>query len=271
MKAFFDNTIATISQDFGSVIVDVIMSLVLLIIGLVIIGWLTRILRHIIDKTKMDATLKPFLISFINITLKVLLVVIAIQTAGIPGTTIVAVIGAASLAIGLAFQGALSNFAGGILILALRPFHVNDYIEVGGYQGKVEAIHVFNTILTTFDNKVISIPNGDLASKSIVNFTQKPTRRVDLKFGVAYSSDVAKVLEILQGLADNHPKVLKDPEPFVRLAEHGDSSLNFIVRVWSNTEDYWDVHFDLVRQVKEAFDQHKIEIPFPQLDVHLDK
>lgn len=256
--------------DIGSLLIEILAGLVVLLIGLLVIGWFTRLLKRILNKSRMDETLKPFLVSLINIALKILLVVTVIQMISGAATTMITVLGAASLAIGLAFQGALSNFAGGILILALRPFKVGDYIEAAGHQGKVEAIHVFNTLLVTFDNKLISVPNGELSSTSITNFTAKPTRRVDLKFGVGYGSDVNLVKEILMDICLKHEKVLEDPAPFVRLIEHGDSSLNFAVRVWANTEHYWDVYFDIMEQAKSVFDANNIEIPFPQMDVHMD-
>ncbi len=248
-------------------------AIILLVFGLIITGWIVKLIRRLLEPAKIDKTLKPFIVSLTNISLKIVLVVTVIQVAGVQATSLVAILGAASLAIGLAFQGALSNFAGGVLILSLRPFHVGDYIVVNGHEGTVEAIHVFNTVIVTLDNKVISVPNGQLAGATVINFSGKPERRVDLNFGVGYESDLKLVKKILEDVASSHPLVLKDKEVFVRLAEHADSSLNFTVRVWieNTTENYWTVYFDLIDQVKTAFDKNDISIPFPQMDVHLDK
>lgn len=252
-------------------LLDIVIGIVVLIIGLVVIGWIVKIIRKLLEPAKIDKTLKPFIVSLTNISLKIMLVIAVYELIGGKATSFIAVLGAASLAIGLAFQGALSNFAGGVLILSLRPFHVGDYVEVDGHQGIVEAIHVFNTILVTLDNKVVSIPNGSLANTSVINYTEKPERRVDLMFGVGYESDLKLVVSLLEKVAADHPLVMKDPAPFIRLAEHADSSLNFTVRLWCKTDDYWTVYFDVIDQVKTIFDENNISIPFPQMDVHLDK
>lgn len=275
MKSSFNIDLSTMSesiQQFASeFLVKLGMAILILVFGLLVIRWFVKLIKRLLEPTKIDKTLKPFIVSLTNISLKIVLVVTVIQVAGVEATTLVTVVGAASLAIGLAFQGALSNFAGGILILSLRPFQVGDYIEVAGYKGVVEAIHVFNTVLVTPDNKSTSIPNGQLASNTITNYSVKATRRVDLTFGVGYETNLREAEKVFHKVANSHPLVLDDPAPFIRLAEHANSSLNYTFRVWCKTEDYWTVYFDMVAQVKDALDEADISIPFPQMDVHMIK
>lgn len=252
-------------------LVDILIAIVVLIIGLWVIKRIVKLVQKLLDKSTMDATLKPFLASVTSIALKVMLIIGVIGMAGYETTSFIAVLGASSLAIGLAFQGALSNLAGGVLLLALRPFKVGDYIEVAGQTGIVEAIHIFNTILISLDNKVISVPNGAVAGATTINYTEKDKRRVDLVFGVGYDSDLRQVAKIIETVSKSHPMVDKDPAPFVRLGNQGASSLDFTVRLWCDTANYWDVYFDIMEQVTDAFNQNNISIPFPQMDVHLDK
>lgn len=263
--------IATLQSYSGGLVASIVGAIIALVIGLIVIGWITKLVTRVLEPSKVDATLKPFLVSLTSSILKVILVIGVIQMAGYPATSFVAILGAASLAIGLAFQGALSNLAGGVLLLTLRPFQVGDYIEVSGQQGIVEAIHIFNTVLISLDNRVISIPNGSVAGATTINFTQKDKRRVDLVFGVGYGSDLRQVAKIIESVANAHTKVDKDPAPFVRLGNQGASSLDFTVRLWCNTADYWDVYFDIMEQVTEDFNKNNISIPFPQMDVHLDQ
>lgn len=261
----------TLQSYAGDYIVDILIALVVLIVGLWVIRRIVNLVKRLLEASSIDATLKPFLVSVTNVGLKVMLIIGVIGMAGYETTSFIAVLGASSLAIGLAFQGALSNLAGGILLLALRPFHVGDFIEVSGQQGIVEAIHIFNTVLVSPDNKVISVPNGQVAGATTINFTEKDKRRVDMVFGVGYESDLRQVVKIIEGVANNHPKVAQDPAPFVRLGNQGASSLDFTVRMWCSTSDYWDVYFDVMEQVTDAFNRNSISIPFPQMDVHLDK
>ena len=201
--------------------------------------------------------------------LKGLLLISVASMVGIATTSFVAVLGAAGLAIGLALQGSLSNFAGGVLILIFKPFKVGDLIEGGGHLGVVKEIQIFNTILTTADNRRVIIPNGVLSNNSLININVEPTRRVDFVFGIGYGDDIKKTKEILQRLADADSRVLKDPAPTIVLSELADSSVNFTVRLWVNTADYWGVYFDTHEAVKVAFDAEGISIPFPQQDVHM--
>lgn len=262
-------------QKAGELVVTYIPKLVgailVLLIGLWVIKKITKVVQAALDRSSVDATLKPFLVSSTGAVLKILLLISVIGMIGVQMTSFVAILGAASLAIGFAFQGTLSNLAGGVLLLTLRPFKVGDFITATGYTGSVEAIHIFNTVLVTLDNQVISIPNGSLANTSIVNVNAKPQRRVDLNFGVGYEQDIDKVKKVLTDICVADSKILKDPAPFIKLLEHGDSAVVFVVRAWCNTADYWDVYFGLLETVKKRFDQEGISIPYPQMDVHVDK
>ena len=188
---------------------------------------------------------------------------------GVPMASVVAAIASAGVAIGLALQGALSNLAGGIMILLFRPFRLDDYIEAGDYAGTVTDVGIFYTVLRTPDNKVVTIPNGTIMSESVVNYSVMDTRRVEIVVSVAYGSDIEQVKQILLGVATAHELVLTDPAPFARLAEHGDSSLDFKLRVWVKSADYWTVHFDLLETVEGRLAEAGIEIPYNQLDVHI--
>jgi len=178
-------------------------------------------------------------------------------------------LGAAGLAVGLALSGTLQNFAGGAMILLFKPFKVGDVIEAQGFIGKVSEIQIFNTILKTPDNKTIIIPNGGLATSSMTNYTTEPTRRVDWTFGIGYGDDVDKAKEVIKGLCDQDPRILKDPELFIAVSALADSSVNFAVRAWVNADDYWNVFFEMNEKVYKSFDREGLNIPFPQMDVHL--
>jgi small conductance mechanosensitive channel len=270
METIINNIKINFQGALGATFNKVIFAIIVLIIGWIAIGWALKIIKKVLKHSRVDPTLKPFIISLSSIALKIILIVSVINMAG-EATSLVAVLGAASLAIGLAFQGALSNFAGGFLILTLRPFKVGDFVETLSHKGTVEAIHVFNTVLITIDNKVITIPNGQLSNATVINYTEKPTRRVDMNFGVGYDADITLVAQVLESVISRHPLIHEDPIPFIKLAEHGDSALVFQTRVWCNTSDVWTVHYDLMTQVKLAFDENNINFPFPQMDVHFNK
>lgn len=246
-----------------------ITALIVFVIGRMIIKSVLKMMTKSIDKKSIDKSLEGFALSISKVLLNVLLAITIATMIGIEMTSFVAILGAASFAVGLALQGSLANFAGGVLILITKPFRVGDFIEAAGHTGVVKEIQVFYTILTTTDNKMIFIPNGNLSNSSSVNYSANPTRRVDLTFGIGYNDDVIKARELLTKLTSEHKMVLNDPAPMVRLSEHGASSVNFVVRAWCNTEDYWDVYFDLLETVKLEFDKEKISIPYPQMDVHL--
>lgn len=246
-------------------------ALVILIIGLWIIGFINKRIYKIMDKTNTDPSLRGFLKSLISITLKLVLFIIVLTTAGVEMTSFIAILGAAGLAVGLALQGTLQNFAGGVMILLFKPYKVGDFIEAQGYMGVVNSIEIFVTTLTTVDNKVIIIPNGGLSTSSLVNYSKMETRRVDWVFGVAYGDDYDKAKEMIMELINSDSRVLKDPEPFIGLGELADSSVNITVRVWVKGEDYWDVFFDMNEKFYKSADKFNLSIPFPQMDVHLDK
>jgi small conductance mechanosensitive channel len=247
----------------------VIGAIVVLFIGLRIIKAVSKSTKKLMEKRNMDASLVPFLTSMISMILKALLVISAMSMVGIEMTSFIAILGAAGLAVGMALSGTLQNFAGGVMILIFKPFQVGDFIEAQGFMGVVKEIQIFNTILTTVDNKQIIIPNGGLSTSSMTNFSAEPERRVDFTFGIGYNDDIDKAREVILGEVAKLPQVLKDPAPFVAVSELADSSVNFTTRLWVKGADYWDVFFAMNENVKKAFDANNISIPFPQTDVHL--
>ena len=251
--------------------VKIISALAVLLIGLWVIKILNRGIKKMMEKRTIDITLQPFLRSLISTLLKVLLAITVMSMVGIEMTSFIAILGAAGLAIGLALSGTMQNFAGGVMILILKPFKVGDFIEAQGFTGTVKEIQIFNTILNTVDNRMVIIPNGGLSTGSMVNYTAEPTRRLDITFGISYSDDVEKAKKIISDIVSADPRVLKDPPVFVRLAELGDSSVNLAMRVWLSSSDYWNVHFDTMEKVYEAFNAQNVSIPFPQMDVHVHK
>lgn len=258
--------IKTMLTEYG---VKVLGAIVVLLIGLWIIKAMLKGVRRLFEKRGVDASLRPFLASMIGVILKVLLFISVIGMLGIQMTSFIAILGAAGLAVGLALSGTLQNFAGGVMILLFKPFKVGDYVSAQGYDGTVKEIQIFNTILTTVDNRTIIIPNGGLSTSSLTNFSTQPLRRVDFTFGIGYSDDIDKARNIILEVAGKHGKVLTDPEPFVMVSELGDSSVNFTTRLWVEAADYWSVFFYMNEQVKKAFDANNISIPFPQSDVHV--
>lgn len=249
----------------------IITALLTLIIGLWIIGILTRSIGKGMDKRNVDPSLKPFIKSLINAVLKVMLIISVIGMVGIQATSFVAVLGAAGLAVGLALQGTLQNFAGGVIILLLKPFKVGDFVTVSGESGTVHSIQIFNTFLKTPDNKVIIVPNGQAANSITTNFSAEETRRVDFTFGVGYGDSTQKTRETLMDLINADERILQDPAPFVAVSELGDSSVNFVVRVWVKGSDYWGVFFDMNENVYNKFNEVGLNIPYPQMDVHVHK
>lgn len=247
----------------------VVLAIITLIVGLWLIGMITKVTRKSMEKTKADKTLIPFITNLISWLLKVLLFISVASMVGIATTSFIAVLGAAGLAIGLALQGSLGNFAGGVLILIFKPYNVGDLIEAQGHLGVVKEVQIFNTILLTPDNKRVIIPNGAVSNGSIVNYSAEGILRVDMVIGIAYESDIPKAKEVLHKAMADHELVLKDPEPTVAVSELADSSVNFVVRPWSKVEDYWQVYFDITEAAKLGLEDSGISIPFPQRDVHL--
>lgn len=249
----------------------IVTALITLILGLWIIRIITGGIGKAMDKRNVDPSLKPFLKTLIAAIFKVMLFISVIGMVGIEATSFVAVLGAAGLAIGLALQGTLQNFAGGVIILLLRPFKVGDWIDTGSYAGTVNSIQIFNTFLKTPDNKTIILPNGVLANSSLMNASAEPQRRVDWTFGVGYGDDTQKTRDTLMELIHADERILKDPEPFIAVSELADSSVNFVVRVWVESGDYWGVFFDMNEKVYNKFNEVGLNIPFPQMDVHVHK
>ena len=246
-----------------------ILAIVTLIIGLWLIKLFLKGLGKAMDRSKIEISLHKFLLGLLSVLLKVMLVISVASMIGIQMTSFIAILGAAGLAVGLALQGSLANFAGGVLILLFKPYKVGDFIDSSGQMGSVKEIQIFNTILKTPDNKTIVIPNGLLSNASITNFSTEPTRRVDMTFGIGYSDDIKKTREVLEGLVKNDKRIFEDPAPVIILSELGDSSVNFTIRAWCNSADYWGIYFDMMENVKLEFDKQGISIPFPQRDVHV--
>lgn len=258
--------------------IKIIISLLVLFISFKIINAIAKKIEKAGEKktlenekhlVKTDKTVMKTLAYIFKLVLKIVVAICLIGYLGIDTSGLTALIASFGVCIGLAVNGALSNLAGGVLIILTRPFRVDDYIEAQGYAGTVSDIHITNTKLITPDNKVIYIPNGPLANGNILNYSEKDTRRVDFSFSIAYGADHEKAKAILKEICDNHELVLKDPAPFIRVGEHAASSINITTRVWTKSADYWTVHFDILEKVKIEFDNNGIEIPFDQLDVHI--
>lgn len=241
----------------------VITALLILFIGLYAIKIIIKSSRKLMQKRGVDITLQKFLGNLIGWILKVLLFITVISQLGVATTSFAAIIAAAGLAIGLALQGSLGNFAGGVLIMIFKPIKIGDFIEAQGESGTVKEIEIFTTKLNTPDNKEVIIPNGALSNGNIVNYSTEATRRVDFTFGVGYDSDIRKTKEIIFDVINNHPLILKEPATAVNLSELADSSINFFTRAWVKKEDYWTVKFDVIEQTKEALDASGIDIPYP--------
>ncbi len=263
-----ENVMLFISTNVTNILMKLVGAVLIFIVGKFIINNILAIVHKALYKKKTDPMVHSFAISCIKSLSYVILFIVTASVIGVQMTSLVAVLGAATFAVGLALQGSLSNFAGGVLILIFKPFEIGHFIEAAGHSGTVEGIQIFYTILNTPDNKRIIIPNGELSNKSMINYSKNEKRRVDINFGIAYGCDFNKAISILKEIAMSNEKVLKDDPINVRVKELGDSSVNITYRVWCKTGDYWDVYFDSIEKAKEAFDMEKIEIPFPQMDVH---
>ncbi len=247
----------------------IIAAIVIFIIGKWLSGVLSRAVGKAMERAKADQVLVKFVVNLAYAALLAFVVLAALAQLGIQTTSFIAIIGAAGLAIGLALQGSLSNFAAGVMLIIFRPFKVGDYIEAGGTAGSVEEIMIFSTKLKSPDNKQLYVPNGAIIAGTIVNYSAKSQRRVDLVFGCGYGDDIKKAKALLEAIVKENALVLDDPAPTIGVLELGDSSVNFVVRPWVATPDYWDARFQITEEVKERFDEAGISIPFPQRDVHL--
>lgn len=233
-----------------------------------------KILLRLIKKgrlfNKLDKSIASFLISFINITLYVILIITIASIIGIPSTSIITLLGSAGVAIGLALQGGLSNIAGGLIILIFKPFKVGDFIDTHADSGTVKSISLFYTTLVSLDNRIISIPNGNLANSVSINYSKEQERRLDINMDISYDNDIEKVKKVIHNVLNKEPRINKEKEAFVRLTEYKDSSMVYTIRVWVNNSDLWNVRFDLLEKLKYEFDKNNIVIPYNQLDVHID-
>jgi small conductance mechanosensitive channel len=265
LQALWQNIIE-LATSYG---IKLILAIVVLLIGLMVIKSLTKGMTKLLNKSGVSESLIPFLRSLSSIGLKLLLFISVLGMVGVEMTSFIAVLGAAGLAVGLALQGTLQNFAGGVIILLFKPYKVGDYIETNGYAGSVKEIQIFTTVMNTPDNKIIIIPNSPIATGSLINYSSQSTRRVDFTFGIGYEDDIEKARKTLLSILDKHEKVFSDPAPFVRVVELADSSVNFAVRAWAEASDYWDIYSDVIEQVKKDFDKEGISIPYPQKDVHV--
>ncbi len=246
-------------------------SAILLVVCWKLIGFLLNLIKKNSHFQKVDEGARGFLITCVSVILKAVLVLTVAANLGVPMTNVVAIVGSCGLAIGLALQGSLSNFAGGLMLLIFHPFHVGDYVESGGKEGTVKSISLLSTTLFTTDNKEVVVPNSTLINSVITNYSAQKTRRVDLDFTVAYGTDSERVKKVLLLLASQNELVLEDPAPFARLTAQKDSALVYTLRVWCKSEDYWTVRLDLLEKVTDAFSKLEINIPFPQMDVHIDQ
>lgn len=247
----------------------VLLAILVLIVGLWMINRATRVSRKVMEARQVNVSLIGFVTSLTNIGLKALLLISVAGMVGIQTTSFIAVLGAAGLAIGLALQGTLANFAGGVMILIFKPYKVGDLIKAQGHLGVVKEVHIFVTILLSPESKTIIIPNGAISNGDITNYTTEGKIRVDLTFGISYNANIKQAKEALMSILTSHPKVLTDPAPFVGVSALADSSVNLAVRPYAKPEDYWAVYFDVYESGKEALDNAGISIPFPQMDVHL--
>ena len=266
---WLDSAISALSGWVFSTGIKILVSLVIMTVCFRIIKKIARRITKKGESGKYDKTITKTLAYAFSIAAKTLVIVSIIGYLGIDTSGITALIASLGVCVGLAVNGAVSNLAGGVIILVTRPFKVDDYIEAQGVSGTVEDIHMICTKIRTPDNKVIYVPNGSLANGNIINYTEKDTRRLDLKFSIAYESDYDKAKSLIWDVVTSHELVLSDPTPFVRMTEHADSAITITARVWTNNADYWNVNFDLLESVKKALDENGIEIPYNQLDVHV--
>lgn len=249
--------------------IKIITAIIIFVVGRWVAKLLTNVLKKVMRKGKTDETLISFIGHFTYILLITIVVIAALNQLGIQTTSFIAIIGAAGLAVALALQGSLANFAAGVLMIVFRPFKVGDYIEAAGTAGTVSEITIFTTKLTTPDNRIVITPNSKIIGDNITNYSAKDQRRIDFVFGVSYSDNLQKVKDVLKSVLEAESRVLKDPAPMIGVLELSDSSVNFAVRPWVKTGDYWPTFFDLKEAIKKRFDEEGISIPFPQHDVHL--
>lgn len=252
-------------------VINIALAGVIFYVGRWLAGLVVGLVRRMLERSGRDEMLVKFLCAIANALLLLVVIVAALDQLGVNTTSLIALVGAAGLAVGLALQGSLQNFAAGVMLVVFRLFKAGDFVEAAGVSGTVETINIFSTTLKTPDNREVIVPNGAIFDGSITNFSARPTRRVDLVFGIGYGDDLLKAKEVLEGILAADERILKDPAPVVVVGALADSSVNFNVRPWVNSADYWAVYSDVTERVKLAFDEQGISIPFPQMDVHVDK
>lgn len=248
--------------------INIALAIVIFIIGKMVVNILTNVLKKILAKSGMDEILINFVGSIVRTVLLLFVVIAALNQLGVDTTSLIALLGAAGLAVGLALQNSLQNFAAGVMLIVFRPFKSGDFVEAGGVSGVVESIGIFSSIFRTGDNREVIIPNGAIYGGTIINYSARETRRIDMVFGIGYDDDIKKAKELLEKIVTSDERVLSDPAPVIAVSELADSSVNFVVRPWVKSGDYWAVYWDLTEKVKLEFDAAGISIPYPQMDVH---
>ncbi|MES9878300.1 MAG: mechanosensitive ion channel domain-containing protein [Candidatus Sedimenticola sp. PURPLELP] len=251
--------------------INIGMALAIFIVGRLVVKALVKLAGKLLTKAGMDEILTNFVTSIANAILLLFIIIAALDQLGVDTTSLIALLGAAGLAVGLALQNSLQNFAAGVMLIIFRPFKNGDFVEAGGTTGVVETISIFSTIMRTGDNREVIVPNGSIYNGTITNYSARDTRRIDMVFGIGYDDDIKKAKEIMAGIIKADDRVLTDPETLIAVAELADSSVNFNVRPWVKSGDYWAVKFDLTEKIKIAFDENGISIPYPQMDLHMDK
>ena len=265
----WQSILSQISAFLTSFGIKLLGAIIIFLVGIKLTSLVSKWMSRSTKLDKLDGSLRSFLSSFIKIVMYAVLIITVAMILGVPATSFITILASCGVAIGLALQGSLSNFAGGLMILFFKPFKIGDFIEASGETGTVVGISVVYTELLTLDNKRITVPNGTLTNSIIKNYSSEELRRVDLAFSVACNSDDKKVKGIIQEIVDAHPKALKEPEAFIRMSERSDNALVYTVRIWCKNADYWTVYFDVLEGVKESFDKNDITVPFPQVDVHI--
>lgn len=251
--------------------VKLIGAILILVIGLKVVKWFIKLIKKTKGFQKMDPGAASFICSLLSFALRLIIILTAVATLGVPMTNFITILGSAGLAVGLAMQGSLSNLAGGLMILIFHPFRVGDFINANGVSGTVKEITILYTIIDTPDNVRNIVPNGELSNATVTNYSINDTRRVDLSLGVSYKSDLKQVVALLTDMAEKCPYRIEDKEPFVKIGSYDESQITMYVRIWTKAADYWTAFFELTEQAKDIFDANGIEIPYPQVDVHIDK
>jgi small conductance mechanosensitive channel len=251
--------------------INIAFAIIIYVVGKIVVGMVTKLLGKVMGHAKYDDMLIDFVKSIINAILMLFVIVASLDELGVDTTSLVAILGAAGLAIGLSLQGSLQNFAAGVMLLVFKPFKAGDFVEAGGAMGVIKSISIFNTILTTGDNKEVIVPNGAIYGGNIINYSAKETRRVDMVVGIGYDADLLKAKQVLQELVEADERILAEPATTIAVSELAESSVNFVVRPWVKSADYWAVKFAFNEAVKLRFDQEGISIPYPQMDVHVHK